>query len=268
MGLAHHIGGVLQRAVLRHWVMARLARSTWGLEAGILRSAHATLLTSLTAYALAVVGSGAYEKKFRKLGTRSTNVSARRITGAGRSARLETLHMAPEIWSITNQYLQHVAFLMVPAVTATECSRTDRPNGWLQRVYGAVEGFFPERRVLQLEGLRRRTVGEGVRDTDLGEEWIHFTPGSLNAPGEELQVESLYYTDPRIFRQHRELRAQTYSFGASASWYTVGLQVLVAAGWRPDCTAPEHVNVGRSAPPVFPEETGDVREPGEHVLDK
>ena len=53
-----HIKGALDRAGERHGVMARLARSTWGLEVGVLRSTHAAPLTSLSGYGLALVGPG------------------------------------------------------------------------------------------------------------------------------------------------------------------------------------------------------------------
>ena len=105
LGFTSHIAEFLQRASLRHGVMARLARSTWGLKAGILRSTSLALLSSLTAYGLGVVGSGAYARAFEKMGTQGVHIAARRITRISRSARLETLHAAAGTWSIHNQYL-------------------------------------------------------------------------------------------------------------------------------------------------------------------
>ena len=54
-----HIMNVLSKANIRHEIMARLAKSTWGLEAGIMRTTHKALLSSLTGYGLVVYGSGA-----------------------------------------------------------------------------------------------------------------------------------------------------------------------------------------------------------------
>ena len=59
LNFTQHIQNVLQKAGLRHGVTARLAGSTWVRDSGLLRRRHAALLTSLAAYALAVVGPGA-----------------------------------------------------------------------------------------------------------------------------------------------------------------------------------------------------------------
>ena len=125
-GFIPHLEGVMARASMRHGIMARLSRSTWGLEAGLLRSTHAALLTGLMTYGYAVAGPGAYDKVFERLDTQGANVTARRITGISRSARLETLHLAAALWSATNQYLQHVAKLMTRALSATECTLATR----------------------------------------------------------------------------------------------------------------------------------------------
>ena len=77
---AEHVNNVLSRAKIRHGVMSRLARSTWALEVGALRSSQAALLTSLAGYGLAAYGSGAYEGDLRRLGAQLVNASARRIT--------------------------------------------------------------------------------------------------------------------------------------------------------------------------------------------
>ena len=103
ISFAQDIGGVQQKAGLRHGIMARLARSTWGLETGLFRATHSTLLTSLMRYGMRVVDSGAREKASGEMGARSINVSARRITGISRSARLEVLFMAAGSWSVQNQ---------------------------------------------------------------------------------------------------------------------------------------------------------------------
>ena len=97
-----HIEGLLSRAAIRHGVMARLARSTWGLEAGVLRATHSVLLTGLTRYALVTYGSGAYDVDMRRLETLHANIAARRITGISRSARLATLRMAAGVQSVRN----------------------------------------------------------------------------------------------------------------------------------------------------------------------
>ena len=147
-----HIKDLLQRASLRHGIMARLAGSTRGLEAGILRSAHTSLLTSFATYGLTIVGSGSYEKGSCFLGT---NLSARHIIGVGRLSRLKVLQMAARPRSMQNCYLQHIAMLVGRALAATQCSFAGRMRHWLKQVYDMREEYHPKWAPLQLPEIRR-----------------------------------------------------------------------------------------------------------------
>ena len=142
--------------------MVRLAQSFWGLEAGLLWSTHAALLTTLVSYGLAVVGSGAYARELGRTGTLDVNVSTRRITGISRYARLETIHMTAGLWSIHNLYRQHVSWLLVRILSAMECSITVRLGDWLRSAYGVSEGFSPDQRSFAPRGLRPWTCVSGL----------------------------------------------------------------------------------------------------------
>ena len=50
MGFEARTEGVINRTMTRHGVMAGLARSTWGLEVGLLQSTHQALITSVAGY--------------------------------------------------------------------------------------------------------------------------------------------------------------------------------------------------------------------------
>ena len=52
---------MIQKASKRHGIMASVTQRSWGLEVGILRSAHSALLTSLVTYGLAAIGGTTYE---------------------------------------------------------------------------------------------------------------------------------------------------------------------------------------------------------------
>ena len=58
LGFGAHYDQVSRKAGIRHGIMATLARRAWGLEVGIMRSAHSALLTSLLTYGLAAIGGG------------------------------------------------------------------------------------------------------------------------------------------------------------------------------------------------------------------
>ena len=44
-GFEDCVGDIIGRAMIRHKVMAQVARSSWGLEPGVLRSTHGALIT-------------------------------------------------------------------------------------------------------------------------------------------------------------------------------------------------------------------------------
>ena len=77
MGFEEHVGAVIGRTTTRHGVMAQLARTTYGLEAGLLRSTHKALITSVVVFGLTSVGGFAYEKLIGRLEAQSSNVAAR-----------------------------------------------------------------------------------------------------------------------------------------------------------------------------------------------
>ena len=93
LGIAVHVDNSLNRSIVRHEVMAPLASTGWGwgLEAGVSRSTHTALITSLIKYGLVTFGSHLYEKQLDRLEVQMTNIAARRITGVRRSARPDAL---------------------------------------------------------------------------------------------------------------------------------------------------------------------------------
>ena len=48
--------------------------------------------------------------------------------------------------------------------------------------------------------------------------------------------------DPLIYQK-------TYDYQRAEPWFDVGLQVLAAAGWRPDCALDTPVNLSKNLPP-------------------
>ena len=126
---------MIARAGIRHGVMATLAKREWGLEVNILRSAHATLLTSLMTYGMAATGGTAYEKCLDRLETLVTNINARRITGASRSARLAVLHMVADVTSARNLFLQQSALFIDRAMRIRNCEIRDEIANWTESLY-------------------------------------------------------------------------------------------------------------------------------------
>ena len=118
LGFAEHTANVLKRAIARHGVMAQPASTGWGIEAGVLRSTHIALITSLIRYGFATYGGYMYEKCMDRLDTQVANIAARRVAGAHRSARLEILTPTAGLMSARNMFIQQCGEFVIRALEA------------------------------------------------------------------------------------------------------------------------------------------------------
>ena len=133
-GFEAEVENAIGRAMVRQRVMTQLARRTWGLEAGLLRSTHAALVTSLIGYGLVITGSHAYEGLMSRLETQYANIAARRITAVSRAAQLEVLRPMADILSVRNMYVQQCALLMDRALREHASLLQDRVGAYLRTV--------------------------------------------------------------------------------------------------------------------------------------
>ena len=158
----------------------------------MLRSAHAALLASLSRYSLAPVGSGAYDVGLRKLEVQLANISARRIIGAGRSARLAALHITLGVMSVRNLFIRSCALMLDRAMRAYRSTVRTRLGDWLSREM-SVQCWCPEVTETQAPSDAMRFFGmRGDSMRRVLEEW-----------GVSLQTES-----PQLDGRHRV--ASTY----------------------------------------------------------
>ena len=243
-----HISGVLDRANVRHGVMARLAHSTWGLEVGVLRATHAALLVSLSGYGLVVYGSGAYEVGLKRLEVQLANVSARRITGIGRSARLAALHMTADVLSVRNQYLKVCALTLDRALRAYNSTICDRMQAWLSAVL-QVEEWRPA--VARVELMKDAIPFIGLlegRVCRVREVWTASLLQQQPQIPYRFLVESTYHSAVELTREEIAEGGRVYDFEEAGDWFDVGLQVLLASSWRPDCVVSEGQSILRERP--------------------
>ena len=104
-----HFASTLKKAQVRQGLLSRVARSSWGLEWGVLRMTHDAVITSLMRYALCIVGSCLPTDLFRKLDTMIVNIAARKIGGLNRTVRIESLHFLSGTKSMSNLFAIHCA---------------------------------------------------------------------------------------------------------------------------------------------------------------
>ena len=86
-------------------------------------------------------------------------------------------------------------------------------------------------------------------DIDMQEFWL-FTvlPGRPVLPSEH-RVVSTYHTRAVEVEAHPVLKETTYDYVHTEGWEDIGLQILTAAGWRPDCAVSDSVNILKALPP-------------------
>ena len=48
---------------------------------------------------------------------------------------------------------------------------------------------------------------------------------------------------------HPVLKETTYDYVHTEGWEDIGLQILTAAGWRPDCAVSDSENILKALPP-------------------
>ena len=255
LGFQQHFHQVIKRASVRHGVMATLAQRRWGLEASILRSTHAALLTSLMTYGLVATGGTAYERCMERLETQQANIAARKITGASKSARLAVLHMTADVLSARNLFIQQCGLSIDRALRIHSSTTQDEMQGWLDELYTISDWTTAWRKLDTQEEVlpRRGTRRSGCfGDVAVTENWVVCLLN--NAPdfrgGERFKVPSIYYAEADLIQSQPHLKECTYVFGGTQSAKEVGLQVLLAINWRPDCAKADPIYVDRLPPPV------------------
>ena len=114
-----------EKAKVKLAVVAKVAGSTWGLEASVLRLTRDAFLVRLAQYGIVLVGSGLFEQQLSSIETGVTNIAARKITGTGRSARLMALHAAAGVASTHNLFALNCALSFDRDLPAGNSARRD-----------------------------------------------------------------------------------------------------------------------------------------------
>ena len=241
---------VLSLSKKRLAIMGKVAGFAWGLETNMLRLTGDTLITSLLRYGLAVVGSGLSDEAMRRVNTCVLNVMARKIVGVNRTARVPILHAVSGILSIHNLFIQHCASMLDLSLRASNSTIQTRLHNWLCQVF-KISAWEPGVRELCLPVSVPSHIAElRYLDVDVGESWcFRLLPSRPAALPPWLRTPSVYHSEADEIRSNPSLLARTYDYSGAESWSAVGLQVLTASGWRPDCAAGKALNVGRMLPP-------------------
>ena len=248
-----HTAQILDKEQVRLAILGRLAGCKWGTEIGILRPTGEALIVSLLRYCIALIGTGAYEKDMRRLEVCILNVLPRRVAGESRSARILVLHATAGLISVHNLYVQQCDALLDRGLRAENGSIQNRIARWTQEQFG-ITGWRAAVLPLEVEGgiVPTRIYRMPFFDFDLQECWYFCVLNETPRAPPQHKVVSTFFTEAVEAEAKPGLQETTYNFEDARTWMDVGLQVLSASKWRPDCAASQRDNIIKTVPPNDP----------------
>ena len=241
---------LLARSQLRQGILAKLARTTWGLETSVLRITHDALISSILRYGLTIVGSCCPDDLANRIDVAIINVAARRVSGLPLSTRIEVLHFISGTHSYRNLYVQHCAVFLHQCLQGHDSQIRYRLVQELQETYQTTR-LEPEAQQIPFD------IGETFVSDCSGipvhllqnTKWMgNFYVKPLNYE-HIAAVPSTYVAHAAELKRSAAHRESTYTFAQTYSWLDVALQVLTQGGWRPECSRPQTPNIQRMVPP-------------------
>ena len=234
--------------------MATLAKRSLGLEVSILRSTHKALITSLMAYGLTATGGQMYADPLHRMETQHTNIAARRITGISRSSRLEILHITADVISAHNLLIRQCGISIDKALRISDSGAKNDMESWINPLF-RMSNWNSKLKEVDTEDFLIPHWGtnahEEIWSVKVEERWLvrllEKEPRFVGGPN--YTVQSIFHTETELLADHPEDGAKTFKFGNTRSSRETGLQVLLAANWRPDCAETQDIFVERLPPP-------------------
>ena len=160
-----------------------------------------------------------------RLETQLANISPRRITGIGRSARLATLPMAAGALSVHYRYIRSCALTLGRALRAYNSTICVRFIAWLRRVYSMDDWQRPPTRVYPKEDLIPfiGLVGDGCER--IPETWYENLLGAAPQLPRNFWVDNTYHTSLANAPGQDPEEMYAFAYQGAANWYEGGLQV-------------------------------------------
>ena len=194
---------------------------------------------------------------FVKTDTRVIDVSARKISGRGRSVRIEVSHFFSRVRSYANFYVRHCA------TTADSCLRA-KCSGIRLRIRGDLSERFGEggksTHAEKISFPKEQIIALMLTDTsDLtsnNSAWLRnqyvSTPRKTTSPQSQAHRRRAQEGSLSLslsFRESVLSRQCVYASANTHSRLDLGLQILQQNGWAPECVIPNNVDIDRALPP-------------------
>ena len=210
---------------------------------------HQAVIGSLLRYAMIPVGSLIPEDLLLKIETHILNVVARKVTGLYRSARPESLHLLADTQSYKNQYILHCAEFLDGSLRVSNSTIASRLRRELQNIFEVttLESVIctltlPLRGIFLYDFMQTSTaVWENATMTFSQ----HTEVPNIKR---ERQMNRIFTCQAEEIRGDVAQLDLMFNFEQTFSWIDIALQVLLKAGWRPECAGPQTLNLERSRP--------------------
>ena len=226
-----------------------MARTSWGLDASVLRVTHDALMTSLLRYGLVFTGPGFPDDLMNRIDTGVINVASRRITGLPRITRKKAPHFALGTHSIRNLSTEHCGHFLFLVLERHAIGIKGRVARELQ-VLSGTRDLYPSVRVLEVAPEASFVADSSGVPMSVPRRMRWMTSYHRVAPNLEgvLCPGSLFLeTAPELSRTSAA-RRMVYGYEGTHSWMDVGLQALFRVGWRLECSRPQGGRLSKHCP--------------------
>ena len=242
---------ILAKARLRQAILSRVSHTTWGLETLVLKVTYDAIMSSLLRYGLTVLGSCWPEDLANAMDVNIANTFSRKITGLPRTVRIESLHFLADANSYRNPFIRHCAQFVHSALVSHGSLSRER----IRKEINAILKL-PDRNIItgdldfdRMETFQQGNGGEPAEIID-AITWQASNYTQQPALKNVIDINSTYYVHAQEFRRITSLRKNlSFNFAGVLSWLDVGLAAVCRAGWRPECSQSEMINLGRALPP-------------------
>ena len=228
----HHLG-LVTRAQIRQAILKKIGSLKWGVEVGILRITSESVIGSLLRYGTVVIGSCMPPDLLRKIDTQVINIAARRICGADRTIRIETLHFLTGGHNAKNRYVARCALMLDSILRATN-------SGIKSRITAELCGL----REVEILDTRMTPIAIPEQFAEATEtpkfmwtrtRWFQnqYEEPPKREPGKA--VSNMFSTSAPELQETVLSQLMHYQFTQVTSWLEVATQILDYLGWAPEC---------------------------------
>ena len=247
-----HYQKMVAKAPVRQGILNRLAKARWGLEVGVQKMARDSVIGSILRYGLVLTGSCFPPDLMRKMNTQILNISARKVGGIARTARIESLHFVTEVMSFYNMYAVHCADFLDSCLRAHHSTVQERMRG-------EISGYFKHNPLETCDiniAIPFARILERCPDGRIPAIW-HNARWFCNTYRDKPQaaiiadVTGTFVCNAEEIEKSLLYKQLMYGFKETHGWLDVALQILKPLEWSPEASPQNYHNIDEALPQKF-----------------